>query len=72
MRNVLAVVPKGSQDMVASIIRTVFAEPDRDHSEKQCAEVTTMLVGRIRGSPRCSTTRNPNDSPSQRFPRCHW
>ena len=27
-RNVLAVVPKGSQDMVASIIRTIFAQPD--------------------------------------------
>ena len=31
MRNVLAVVPKGSQDMVASIIRTVFTQPDREH-----------------------------------------
>ena len=28
MRNVLAVVPKGTQDMVASIIRTIFAQPD--------------------------------------------
>jgi putative transposase len=28
MRNVLSVVPKGSQEMVASIIRTVFAQPD--------------------------------------------
>ena len=43
MRNVLAVVPKGSQDMVASIIRTVFAQPDREHIHTQFAEVTTML-----------------------------
>jgi putative transposase len=43
MRNVLAVVPKGSQDMVASIIRTIFAQPDREHIQKQFAEVTTML-----------------------------
>jgi putative transposase len=35
MRNVLAVVPKGSQEMVASIIRTIFAQPDREHIEKQ-------------------------------------
>jgi hypothetical protein len=27
MRNVLAVVPKGTQEMVASIIRTIFAHP---------------------------------------------
>ena len=43
MRNVLAVVPKGSQEMVASIIRTIFAQPDVEHIQKQFAEVTTML-----------------------------
>jgi transposase-like protein len=43
MRNVLSVVPKGSQEMVASIIRTVFAQPDRDHIHSQFQEVTTML-----------------------------
>jgi transposase-like protein len=42
MRNVLAAVPKGSQEMVASIIRTIFAQPDREHIEKQLREVTTM------------------------------
>ena len=43
MRNVLSVVPKGSQDMVASIIRTIFAGPDREHIFTQFTEVTTML-----------------------------
>ena len=43
MRNVLAVVPKGSQDMVASIIRTIFAQPGRKHVRAQFAEVTRML-----------------------------
>jgi transposase-like protein len=43
MRNVLSVVPKGSQEMVASIIRTVFTQPDRDHIHSQFQEVTTML-----------------------------
>jgi putative transposase len=43
MRNVLSVVPKGSQDMVASIIRTIFAQPDREHIFTQFTEVTTML-----------------------------
>jgi putative transposase len=43
MRNVLSVVPKGSQDMVASIIRTIFAQPDREHIHGQFQEVTTML-----------------------------
>jgi transposase-like protein len=43
IRNVLAVVPKGSQEMVASIIRTISAQPDAEHIQKQFAEVTTML-----------------------------
>jgi putative transposase len=44
MRNVLAVVPKGRQEMVASIIRTIFAQRDAKHIRKQFAEVTTMLA----------------------------
>jgi transposase-like protein len=43
MRNALAVVPKGSQDMVASVIRTVFAQPDAHHINKQFTEVVAML-----------------------------
>ena len=43
MRNVLSVVPKGSQDMVASIIRTIFAGPDAEHVATQFDEVTRML-----------------------------
>jgi len=43
MRNVLAVIPKGSQDMVASIIRTFFGQPDAEHVHAQFAEVTRML-----------------------------
>ena len=42
-RNVLSIVSKGSQDMVASIIRAIFAGPDRERIEKQFAEVTTKL-----------------------------
>ena len=43
MRNILAVVPKGSQEMVAFIIRTLFAQLDAEHIEKQFGEITTML-----------------------------
>ena len=44
MRNVLSTVPKGSQDMVASIIRTAFAQPDAGHVNTQFDEVTRMLL----------------------------
>jgi putative transposase len=43
MRNVLSAVPKGSQDMVASIIRTIFAQPDTEHVGTQFDEVARML-----------------------------
>jgi len=43
MRKVLAVVPKGGQDMVAWVIRTVFAQPDAQHISKQFTEVVVML-----------------------------
>jgi hypothetical protein len=43
MRNVLSAVPKGSQDMVASIIRTIFAQPDTEHVATQFDEVARML-----------------------------
>ena len=44
MRNVLSIVSKGSQDMVASIIRTIFAQPDKEHVLTQFDEVTRMLT----------------------------
>jgi putative transposase len=54
MRNVLAIVPKGCQYMVASIIHIIFAGPDAEHVQKQFAEVTTMLGRSARKSLPCS------------------
>ncbi|MDV3272077.1 transposase, partial [Mycobacterium avium] len=35
LRNVLAQVPKGSAEMVAAAIRTIFAQPDAEHVREQ-------------------------------------
>lgn len=43
MRNVLSIVPRASQEMVASVIRTIFAQPDAKHVQAQFDEVTRML-----------------------------
>lgn len=43
MRNVLAIVPKASGDVAASIIRTIFSQPDRQHVNTQFDEVTRTL-----------------------------
>jgi len=72
MRNVLAVVPKASQDMVASIIRTIFAQPDREHILKQFGEVTTML-GRSHPKVAAMLTDAQEDLLAfAAFPQRHW
>jgi putative transposase len=47
MRNLLSVVPKGAQDTVAAIVRTVFAQPDHPSAMAQLGEVTSMLRPRF-------------------------
>jgi transposase-like protein len=43
MRNLLSTVPKGAQDAVAAIVRTVFSQPDHQSAMKQLQEVASML-----------------------------
>lgn len=72
MRNVLAVVPKASGEMVASIIRTIFAQPDSEHVQKQFAEVTTMLN---RSHPKVAAMLDdaqPDLLAFASFPTRHW
>ena len=72
MRNVLSVVPKGSQDMVASIIRTVSAQPDKERILTQFGEVTTMLA---RSHPKVATMLDDAKHDLlafAAFPQRHW
>jgi putative transposase len=43
MRNVLAAVPNGNSEMVAGVIRTIFAQPDAEHVHEQFEVIATML-----------------------------
>jgi putative transposase len=43
LRNVLAQVPKGSAEMVAAAIRTIFAQPDVAHVREQLDTIAAML-----------------------------
>ena len=64
-------VPKGYQEMVASIIRTILAQPDREHIEKQFAEVTTML-GRAHPKVAALLDAQPDLLAFAAYPRRHW
>lgn len=58
--------------MVASIIRTLFAQPDVGHVQKRCGEVTTML-GRSR--PKVAVMimdAQPGLLAFAPFPNRHW
>jgi transposase-like protein len=72
MHNVLAVLPRASQEMVASIIRTIFAQLDAEHNQKQFAEVTTMLT---RSHPEVAAMLTDTEADLlgfAAFPRRHW
>lgn len=43
LRNVLVKVPRTQQSMVAAMIRTVFAQPDANHVERQVKEVAATM-----------------------------
>lgn len=72
MRNVLAVVPKVNAEMVASIIRTIFAQPDAEHVRAQFDEVTRMLE---RSHPKVATMLDGAREDLlafAAFPHRHW
>jgi len=72
LRNVLAQVPKAAGQMVASIIRTVFAQPDAEHVMTQLGEVTRMLE---RSHPKVASMLDQareDITAFQHFPAAHW
>jgi putative transposase len=72
LRNVLAQVPKGSQEMVAAAIRTVFAQPDAEHVREQLEVIASMLG---RQFPKVETMLREaaeDITAFADFPRQHW
>jgi len=47
LRNVLALVPKTAQAMVAATVRTIFEQPDRQAAQAQLAHVVGVLAARF-------------------------
>ncbi len=72
LRNVLGVIPKNNGAMVASIIRTIFAQPDKEHVNSQFDEVTRMLH---RSHPKVAgilDDARPDILAFADFPTRHW
>jgi transposase-like protein len=72
LRNVLARVPKGSAEMVAAAIRTIFAQPDAAHVHEQLTTIAGMLG---RQFPKLETMLHdaaPDLLAFTSFPPGHW
>jgi putative transposase len=72
MRNVLARVPKGSAEMVAAAVRTIFAQPDATHVRSQLAEVQRMLADRFPDIALMLGDAAEDLLAFTSFPQAHW
>jgi putative transposase len=71
-RNLLALVPKSHQDMVAAVFRTIFAQPDPDTVAATWDQVRDQLA---KGFPKIATLMDGAKTDVLAFtgfPRSHW
>jgi putative transposase len=71
-RNVLAKVPKGSADMVAAAMRTIYAQPDATHVREQFDEIVSMLTRQFPDAAAVLTAARDDVLAFCAFPEAHW
>ena len=72
MRNVLARVPKGSAEMVAAAIRTIFAQPDAEAVHEQLASIAEKLGRQFPAVEQMLVEAAPDITAFAAFPQSHW
>ena len=72
LRNVLARVPKGSAEMVAAAIRTIFAQPDATHVHEQLDVIAGMLGRQFPKLEAMLRDAAPDLLAFTSFPVAHW
>lgn len=72
LRNVLAQVPKGSAEMVAAAIRTIFAQPDAAHVREQLNTIAGMLGRQLPKVESMLRDAGPDITAFADFPVAHW
>ncbi len=72
MRNVLCVVPKGTQQMVAATIRTVFVQPDPATAREQWRRVADQLRSRFPRVAQLLDKAEDEVLAYLSFPKEHW
>jgi transposase-like protein len=72
MRNVLARVPKGSAEMVAAAIRTIFAQPDAEAVAEQLGSIADKLGRQFPQVEQMLLDAAPDITAFASFPPSHW
>jgi putative transposase len=72
LRNVLARVPRGSAEMVAAAIRTIFAQPTGAEVVDQVDKVAAMLAGKFPAVATMLTDAREDLTAFAAFPPAHW
>jgi transposase-like protein len=72
MRNVLARVPKGSAEMVAAAIRTIFAQPDAAAVAEQLDQIADKLGRQFPIVEQMLREAQADITAFAAFPQAHW
>ena len=72
MRNLLCKVPKATQDIVATTVRTIFAQGSTDEVAAQHARVVTQLADRFRDASHMLADAGAEVLAFSAFPKQHW
>jgi putative transposase len=72
MRNLLTKVPKSAQSLVATLVRTIFAQPDAELTHAQHARVVEQLQGRWPDAARLVTDTADDLLAFTALPKEHW
>jgi transposase-like protein len=72
MRNLLTRVPKSSQDLVATVVRSIFAQPGPEEVQAQHARVVEQLMDRFPEAASMLAEAGPDILAFAGFPKAHW
>jgi hypothetical protein len=72
MRNLLTRVPKSAQSFVATMVRSIFAQPDADSVHEQHGRIVSQLEGRFPEAAAMLEEAGPEIVAFTGFPKEHW